>query len=747
MVKPQITDHLFPLPHRMESTVNASSLRSPCDLTLPEFVVYFYVQPTICLIGFVLNIINCQVFRKPDFVGPEYKMMIALSVTDAITLLCTFPLGFQRCKGFLEACLKPWFKSFRLGISYYTAYVQFPVSNASETASIFLTLLLSIERYVAMHKISCPGMWRPKCRLHNLLCHQTKSHRLNFKCHLTRLRLPCCSGCHHCFNSIILSFQRLFSIFNDNVLVTIIKYPADNTTTSVEDSFSVKWRVDVTDFGKSQSYAVYTWLRTIFVHVIPLLLLCVINFYLIKFIRIANARWRISRRAHKTKNHPPDLLTAEPQDHLHSKEEGLVTSAATLAANRRNERRQAAQRKLTVLLVAIVGLFLAGQIPQAFAYVSNAQVVLRLFGWSSQPLSCCPPYRLYRAITNCICLITYSANFFLYASLNSHFKHQLGKWIGKCNLRRQQTPRLQPITATESDKYDTIERVKHRLQLKETVSADEYQVKRRRTPRKAALNSVSNEVPVTDPIAVSDVSDRVSFYSHSDHVWRVSIAVLPQAGGRPVALANATMGRSVTATQSHSSSPRGSVKAPRHAISLPTNHMSVSSDLIIPNSFSEAQPSHPAPLRRSNQSVFNSQPLLKQAKEDLSTAPDEKILVRMHSHSKHFWSKRRRQLAETRKCVKFKKTGHPVESETFLNENRFHLNVTSQRFPGIGHQCRDRSNLQLSLPSYLANMSWCPPFIVASLLRANRSLKDTINPHLRNTIPIAYQETHLDNIL
>ncbi|EUB58998.1 hypothetical protein EGR_06114 [Echinococcus granulosus] len=96
MVKPQITDHLFPLPHRMESAVNASSLRSPCDLTLPEFVVYFYVQPTICLIGFVLNIINCQVFRKPDFVGPEYKMMIALSVTDAITLLCTFPLGFQR---------------------------------------------------------------------------------------------------------------------------------------------------------------------------------------------------------------------------------------------------------------------------------------------------------------------------------------------------------------------------------------------------------------------------------------------------------------------------------------------------------------------------------------------------------------------------------------------------------------------------------------------------------------------------
>lgn len=94
--KPQIPDHLFVLLHQMESTANASHSHNPCDLTLPEFVIYFYVQPSICLIGFLLSVINCQVFRKPIFVGPEYKMMIALSATDAITLLSTFPLGFQR---------------------------------------------------------------------------------------------------------------------------------------------------------------------------------------------------------------------------------------------------------------------------------------------------------------------------------------------------------------------------------------------------------------------------------------------------------------------------------------------------------------------------------------------------------------------------------------------------------------------------------------------------------------------------
>ncbi|KAL5112798.1 hypothetical protein TcWFU_008747 [Taenia crassiceps] len=612
-------------------------------------------------------------------------MMVALSATDAVTLLCTFPLGFQRCKGFLQACLKPCFKSFRLGISYYTAYVQFPVSNTSETASIFLTLLLSIERYVAMHKISCPGLWRPKCNVHNLLCYQNKSQHYNLKCHFP----PCCSGCHQYFKSAIRSLQRLFSLFNGNVLETIVK-----------------------------------------------------------FIRIANARWRGGRKTRKLKRPFSDLL-AEARFNVHAKKDEPITSAATLASNRRNERRQAAQRKLTVLLVAIVGLFLAGQIPQAFAYVSNVQVVLRLFGRSSQSLACCPSYRLYRAITNCICLITYSANFFLYASLNSHFKHQLGKWIGMCNWRRRQTFRTQTLTALDSDKYDIMEKVKHRLQMKETVSADGYQMNRRTVPRKMALSSVSHEVPVTDPIAVPDDCNRASFYSYSDYVWRVSVAILPQSGGRPVALANATLGRSVTTTQSRSTSPHGSEKGLHHASSLPTNHKSISNDIVVPNPSSESQTScslHPIPLRRISQSIVNSQPLLKQAKEDFSTAPTDTILVRVHSHSKRFWSKRRRLLAETRKRVKFKKTGRPVPQQS-SSENQFQLNVTSQRFHGMDHQCRDRSNLQLLLPPYLANVSWCPPFIVASLLRANRRPEDATNPSVRNTIPIVYQETHLDNIL
>ncbi|BHF59432.1 hypothetical protein SprV_0100238900 [Sparganum proliferum] len=96
--------------------------------------------------------------------------MIALALADATTLFLTFPIGFQRCKGFFDACLSPGFRRFRLLLSYYTAYFQFPVTNASETASIFLTTLLSMERYMTMHNISCPSKTKTHSFFNGLSC-------------------------------------------------------------------------------------------------------------------------------------------------------------------------------------------------------------------------------------------------------------------------------------------------------------------------------------------------------------------------------------------------------------------------------------------------------------------------------------------------------------------------------------------------------------------------------------------------
>ncbi|VDN96792.1 unnamed protein product [Rodentolepis nana] len=431
--------------------------------------------------------------------------MIALSATDALTLIITFPLGFQRCKGFLKVCPKPWFKTLRLWISYYTTYFHFPISNSSETASILLTLFLSIERYVAMHKLSCKKIWRPRVNLKKLLCCSRK-----------------------------LGLQTYESSSNSCCLKITMTYPTSNGTRKNND-FNIKWKLDFTEFGKSQTYSVYTWLRSIFVYIIPLLLLCIFNFYLVKFVRTANSRWRLSKRNPKPPTFSPDAV---PESTVFKTGIGVISGASF----RRNERRQAAQRKLTILSVAIAGSFMAGQMPQALAYASNYQIFHGLFGGCRSSLGCCPPYRIYRAVTNCVCLITYSTNFFLYATLIRHFKHQLMKQFG-IGIRKKRitsvaryeiTPKLDKNSCKRKQETTDVIRV--------PLSVDTCQ-------SGGKTLSASEAVLPTETNKLLNNSDS---HSYEDHVWKVNIRVSPEEGERSVTLPSATPKRTICATHSHS---------------------------------------------------------------------------------------------------------------------------------------------------------------------------------------------------
>ncbi len=56
-------------------------------------IAYVYVQPCIFIVGFILNVINSCIFCRRVFVAPAYLMMLALSITDAITLGLRTPQG------------------------------------------------------------------------------------------------------------------------------------------------------------------------------------------------------------------------------------------------------------------------------------------------------------------------------------------------------------------------------------------------------------------------------------------------------------------------------------------------------------------------------------------------------------------------------------------------------------------------------------------------------------------------------
>ncbi|KAF7262671.1 hypothetical protein EG68_00035 [Paragonimus skrjabini miyazakii] len=64
-----------------------------CQISATEFMINFYIQTSICFVGFVLNMINVAVFLQPKFSGAAYAYMTAMSLADAITLLNNLPSG------------------------------------------------------------------------------------------------------------------------------------------------------------------------------------------------------------------------------------------------------------------------------------------------------------------------------------------------------------------------------------------------------------------------------------------------------------------------------------------------------------------------------------------------------------------------------------------------------------------------------------------------------------------------------
>ncbi|KAA3677135.1 uncharacterized protein DEA37_0004899 [Paragonimus westermani] len=67
-----------------------------CQISATEFTINFYIQTSICFVGFVLNMINVAVFLQPKFSGAAYAYMTAMSLADAITLLNNLPSGLLR---------------------------------------------------------------------------------------------------------------------------------------------------------------------------------------------------------------------------------------------------------------------------------------------------------------------------------------------------------------------------------------------------------------------------------------------------------------------------------------------------------------------------------------------------------------------------------------------------------------------------------------------------------------------------
>ncbi|CAH8519054.1 unnamed protein product [Schistosoma haematobium] len=513
-----------------------------CSISLTEFIIYFYIQPIICFIGFILNILNVIIFCRPQFSGAAYAYMIAMSLADAITLISYMPSGLVRCGKYFVYCQHPEFRRFRIYLLYYNAYILFPIGNISETASVWFTLVLSVERYLTMSQIGSAYQNKLRMQSPNTLPSKQKSEILyntnhstytteyqetfnedkklpkkdsietvenvveqqqhreqqttvgNFKwyeklsncCNLSVLKqhirnsltntptpkslcilhklhhshldrsIGRCSlnkciqlyACRNCNFKHSLVFITFFSILlnlplffvqkvvrkNNPIKKSAIKQMENNKTsewlhtisnhfnnlTSTDNQYNqgqLQVFTGLTEFGNSDFYKIFSWTRIMLIQVLPLLFLCFVNFCLLRFIHIANKR--------RQRYLLPDLSNKKTgRFKLHK-----ANLRSTKVNKASSAKWQAAQRKLTILLIVIICLFIAGQIPQAFAYITIFEAFNRHFGNVCKRWRCCPPYLIYRSIAHMLGLFTYSTNFFVYLTLNKHFKQQLNIWF------------------------------------------------------------------------------------------------------------------------------------------------------------------------------------------------------------------------------------------------------------------------------------------------------------------------------
>ncbi|VDK36663.1 unnamed protein product [Taenia asiatica] len=338
---------------------------------------YVYVQPCICFVGFILNIINSYVFQRRTFSStPAYMLVLALSIADAITLGLRIPQGLTYYRGSSSVT-----QTMAIYAYIYATYAEVPITNMTENMSAWLTVCLALERYVAMRHWNFTRQY---------------STRQNTK-------------------RLIISIA-LVSVFFNLPYFMIHRIEFRRFANG-----SMRVITNTTALRRSQFYTVYSWFRMTTVQIIPLVFLCILNVLLITIVYQHNKKFGKNTEMEQKGNRLSLGAEGSGAEELSLKDTTMGDSWLT----QRRQKKRNAQRKLNILLIAIILLFLFGAIPQAFSYIR----IFEAFGTCKEAFHYCPTYVIYRMVTTNIALISYGLTFFLYFFLNRHFRNELQKCV------------------------------------------------------------------------------------------------------------------------------------------------------------------------------------------------------------------------------------------------------------------------------------------------------------------------------
>ena len=223
----------------MELNITTGTVTSPSPtLDAAEQIVTDYIQPAICVFGILCNILNLVILTRPRLKESPYTYLLGLAVADFGVLVMVF----------VRTVLSRRIGQGIYGWQIYNAYIFLPFANVFSNSSVWITVFLTIERWIS---VSFPLKAKKIC---------TKS----------------------------LARRVIVGIFMAAGAINVPRFFCRKINRIVESDGDVMYAVSSSEFEQSEVYKTITWMYIVFIHGIPCLTLIVLNTCLLHVVYKAN---------------------------------------------------------------------------------------------------------------------------------------------------------------------------------------------------------------------------------------------------------------------------------------------------------------------------------------------------------------------------------------------------------------------------------------------------------------------------
>ena len=129
---------------------NCSEATQFCGFQTAEYFGMLYIHTPITVFGLITNILNLVMFtrgrQKLAQWGSLYVFLVSLAAVDLGVMMIAAPFGFFSCL--------PSMSGTRAS-AIYRIYLFTPIANFFATASVWITTTMTIERYLAIRTLTC----------------------------------------------------------------------------------------------------------------------------------------------------------------------------------------------------------------------------------------------------------------------------------------------------------------------------------------------------------------------------------------------------------------------------------------------------------------------------------------------------------------------------------------------------------------------------------------------------------------